>query len=710
MATAQEVRPQSIQERIAALNQSHVGRAAPEDSPPREIRPDLPGPRPSMGERYVPLTNGAVPIRDQEILPPPNIRRTGQKSPAPEKRTPLDKPKRPPPLPTRKLSSQQLSPALPPRSSSGSNARRNSGDSSFSSNSISTASTTSRSPSLHSNSTETGAARKLPPAWGETKLPPLPPKRNVNINGDQTTSSRPPVGGVDAVRKVSSSSISSLTRHLPFRSNSSNASDMPSAPPRRCTNENQLDRLPHLPKRNTQPRSPAIEELDPAPQVPQRKLPPTVSAHGLEKIKESSFATLNSHTRNEEPVSNGHHSNGGSPPPVPVSSRPDLSKILATKPRMPQPPTTRTSSAAGCMKCRDFSGPDTHATKFPRESIPQDFAWLANQLTAPFPSLTDKARAIFTWLHHNINYDVDSFFNKCVGPQTPENTLSTGLAVCAGYAGLFELLANHAGLEARTISGHGKGFGYAPLPPGAPIPAFSSNHAWNVVRIDNGHWKLIDSCWGAGNVSGKGQPYNKSFTPEHFIMPNDEFTNRHFPTDRQSFYRDDGRPGISWEEYMSIDPRQPHGVEPPILYTGVDEEHAIGEHTLQPHARKISVYQPGPLLFQFGLLCEHWTLARSNIPAPYLFFLPVHGIDGRKEEYLPFNYVRGTGASGGGDFWYVDVPDPRILGAPGQKLHIYSVTSFADRGDTRGLTGREFLNGKGRVAMGFGGIAEWELV
>ena len=76
------------------------------------------------------------------------------------------------------------------------------------------------------------------------------------------------------------------------------------------------------------------------------------------------------------------------------------------------------------MKCRDFSGPDSHSSRFPREGIPtQDTNWLAHALADPFPSLTDKARALFTWMHHNIAYDTKSFFSGNLQPSTPASTM-----------------------------------------------------------------------------------------------------------------------------------------------------------------------------------------------------------------------------------------------------------------------------------------------
>jgi len=49
------------------------------------------------------------------------------------------------------------------------------------------------------------------------------------------------------------------------------------------------------------------------------------------------------------------------------------------------------------------------------------------------------------------------------------------------------------------------------------------------------------------------------------------------------------------------------------------------------------------------------------------------------------------------------------LGAPGQKVTAFAVTSFDGR-DGRGVGVEEFKRRKGRVAMGFGSVAMWELV
>ncbi|CRG84130.1 hypothetical protein PISL3812_01457 [Talaromyces islandicus] len=691
----EDARPQTIQERIAALNQSHVGRA-PDSAPP--LRPPV-VPRAKTVNNPPHEVNGSVvdnkavgnkpaPIRQNGLLPPPLPKQPPQNN---GPRVNGTRPPPPPPLPARK-NSNQAAPALPPRRPSGLSERRPSTESTASTTSYGTAST-----SGTANTTES-RNRVLAPAWGETELPPLPVRNKSEPNTPQLPQ-RPKTSAKFSLDNAQSK-VKSFVKspHLPSRTSSNDSSN---------GNYSARPRLPARPSAQSDRSEQVASEEEPAKPLPPRRIPPPPSADSLNKIKQSSFATLSRHDEVEEPAADA-------PPPIPRASRPNISALQATKPKLgannqfssPVPAATTV-----CMICRDFSGPDNHAAQFPRQSLPtQDLAWLARELTAPFPSATDKARAIFTWLHYNIKYDVDAFFNNRVQPSTPSKTLSTGLAVCEGYAGLFSTLATHAGLEALVIGGHGKGFGHTQLAPGSPLPPFSSSHAWNVVKIDGGKWKLIDPCWGAGAVQGKGQPYIQRFDPTHFTKSNDEFGLSHYPADKDQFYTDDGRPGMSWEAYVLQDHNKPFGLVQPTIFTTAHEE-GFSDRSFLPACETISIHQPGPLRFQFNLKCEHWTITKhSKKSAPFLFLLHTHGVDGRKDEMIPFTHVRGTGPQGGGDVWYVDIADPMVLGAPGQKLAIANITSFGSQKDTRGLTAQEYKAQAGRIGMGWSYIAQWELV
>ena len=221
------------------------------------------------------------------------------------------------------------------------------------------------------------------------------------------------------------------------------------------------------------------------------------------------------------------------PPPLP--SRPKRSTI--DKPSLP---------TFHCLFCRDFTAVDKHASKFPRQQV-KSLDELANDLTAPFPSMTDKARAIFVWLHHNIIYDTESFFSGNLKASTSSSTLSSGRAVCEGYAGLFNDLASRSGVEAKVVSGFGKGYGYVYSREDV-LPKFESNHAWNAVRLDNGEWHLIDACWGAGYVDAS-KNYVKKFNPTYFCSSTEEFGRNHFPENMDMQFLHAPR---SWMEYIMI--------------------------------------------------------------------------------------------------------------------------------------------------------------
>lgn len=357
------------------------------------------------------------------------------------------------------------------------------------------------------------------------------------------------------------------------------------------------------------------------------------------------------------------------------------------------PPMTAPTNS--CLHCRDFSGPDAHAARFPRQSIPShDVGWLAHQLTAPFPSHTDKARSIFAWLHHNVAYDTKAFFSNNVRGSTPQSTLQSGLAVCEGYAGLFAALAVKAGMESVVITGASKGFGYKPLQPGQPLPEYKSTHAWNVVKIDNSEWKLIDSCWGAGNVKDT-QEYEKNFKPDWFTMSNNLFGLSHFPEGGQQQYRKDGR-ALSWEEY-SVASKDGTGAQ--MFDAGAAE--GLSKSSMKPSVDKIDLSQQGPTVrFSFQKICPHWDPIKNGKGPPYMYVLLIDAQEKKGENNLPPFQTNG-------EVWWCDVPTHH-LGHSGQKIMLIALTTF-DGKDGRGLTMQEYQRRKGRCGWASAGIAKWEV-
>ena len=266
--------------------------------------------------------------------------------------------------------------------------------------------------------------------------------------------------------------------------------------------------------------------------------------------------------------------------------------------------------------------------------------------------------------------------------------------MCEGYARVFESIATRAGLQCVVISGHGKGFGHVPGQPASSVTD-RQNHAWNAVRIDNGEWKLVDPCWGAGHLcDSTGQNlYKQKFSPSEFTKSNEAFGRKHFPSDAQYFYRKDGRV-LTFEEYWAERFEGPQ-------WMGNAAGEGLDESNFAPVLKHISVYKGDPVVrFQFAKVCEHWDPEKNGKGKQMLFALRIGGLDGRKEDIVPME--------ADGFWWWLDVR-ARDLGIPGQKVTLIGFETIDNR-DARGLTKEEFLRKKGRVGYSFTYLVQWELV
>ncbi|KIK67379.1 hypothetical protein GYMLUDRAFT_37486 [Collybiopsis luxurians FD-317 M1] len=365
---------------------------------------------------------------------------------------------------------------------------------------------------------------------------------------------------------------------------------------------------------------------------------------------------------------------------VPGRRLPPRPARLPTPPPEPEfePEYQASEEITACIKCHDFSFVDEHAAQFPRETV-ASLDQLAYDLTCPWSSETEKFRAIFTWLHHNIAYDADAFFCGNVQASTPESTLRSGLAVCDGYAGLFTSLAERASLQSMKVVGHGKGFGYIATEQGGPVPRYQGNHAWNCALMD-GEWRLVDSCWGAGTVSSGG--YTKGFNPTWFTFTNAQFGKRHYPEDSayQLISEDEGG-AVTWEDYILED-------EGPQIY-GAFYANNFSPQYLQPSTKYI---QRGSwVTFYLFKLCEHLSTADCD---NYVSFI---SLPDQSRTPLAFNEE-----SGG---WSANVYIPN----DGGEIFLYYVTEVGGK-DAKGLGTSGFNASIGRKAMQFGRLCSWTAV
>lgn len=122
---------------------------------------------------------------------------------------------------------------------------------------------------------------------------------------------------------------------------------------------------------------------------------------------------------------------------------------------------------------------------------------LSNQICSGISSNYEKAKAIYTWMAKNIEYDYAWYYGKKdrKDPSNlalyPEEVINSKLTVCDGYARLTQALLQAQGIPALYVNGATTSD--SDIRPEA--------HAWNVAWID-GKWVYIDSTWGrAGNYS-----------------------------------------------------------------------------------------------------------------------------------------------------------------------------------------------------------------
>jgi transglutaminase/protease-like cytokinesis protein 3 len=162
---------------------------------------------------------------------------------------------------------------------------------------------------------------------------------------------------------------------------------------------------------------------------------------------------------------------------------------------------------------------DEHALRAP-SGAERSIESLAQYLAKPANN-REKARAIYRWVTDRIAYDLPSFLARKMGDNSPEGVLKSRLAVCHGYASLFQALCQSAGIESVVVTGRVKTVEFLDDPQLA-------NHAWNAVKLD-GQWQLVDPTWAAGAIMN-GQ-YVKNFKDYYFLVPAEQLIFTHFPAD-----------------------------------------------------------------------------------------------------------------------------------------------------------------------------------
>src|SRR5688500_13707456 len=133
-------------------------------------------------------------------------------------------------------------------------------------------------------------------------------------------------------------------------------------------------------------------------------------------------------------------------------------------------------------KTRKVIKPDkyAHLDKYARETpdkYAHDKVVLAKYLEKPAKNDAEKARLIYSWIATHIQYDDEAFNAGKDINESATSVLARRTANSDGFSSLFQELGLLMKLKVEKITGHSKGYGFQ------KGEKFSSNHAWNAVKI-----------------------------------------------------------------------------------------------------------------------------------------------------------------------------------------------------------------------------------
>lgn len=174
----------------------------------------------------------------------------------------------------------------------------------------------------------------------------------------------------------------------------------------------------------------------------------------------------------------------------------------------------------------NYSEADKHALSYRGKDF-GSVSKLADSLTRPFTNDNEKARAIYRWITDNIRYDCKAYHDPLKRTDDYEEVLKKRKAVCSGYASLYKVLCDFAGLDCEIVNGYAR-FSYQRI----GEERIEDNHAWNAVKID-GKWQLVDVTWGSGYTDERVRKFTKKYSEQYFLTDPRQFVLTHFPADKK---------------------------------------------------------------------------------------------------------------------------------------------------------------------------------
>ncbi len=174
---------------------------------------------------------------------------------------------------------------------------------------------------------------------------------------------------------------------------------------------------------------------------------------------------------------------------------------------------------------RDFTTIDAYVKSLgPLDSM--SMGTINNVVSNKFTNKIDKARAIYYWIAHNINYDVKSARNNSNLKNTPAEVLLTRKATGIGFASLFQDMCSSADIRCLTVDGFVKNNTQQIGEKETEI-----NHSWAVVQLGQSpeEWYYVDAAFGSGYLNADMKEFTKAYTAAYFFTEKESFNLQHYP-------------------------------------------------------------------------------------------------------------------------------------------------------------------------------------
>lgn len=144
----------------------------------------------------------------------------------------------------------------------------------------------------------------------------------------------------------------------------------------------------------------------------------------------------------------------------------------------------------------------------------------------------EKVKLLHDAVWYLVSYDSDSLAAGIDLPQDYKSVIGRGMSVCAGFSAVFSQFCKVAGIKEISINGYARGIGKFNESWKPTDDPTQTNHAWNIVRIDN-LWYLIDSTWDSGHTrNGKRDDY---YSNAYIFVKPEEFIHTHYPSNNSDF-------------------------------------------------------------------------------------------------------------------------------------------------------------------------------